>query len=122
MLRNRSLSFYYKKGEKNVDDISRMKARSPEKNNEAVSTLPRNTQNPFSGSTPVLTQLLGDLEENPIFKQQRQKNARSKSIDFLTTKPVIISSDNRNANLEKDQYKYGGQRKSLSTTNLPVSV
>lgn len=121
MLRNRSISFYYKKGEKNEDDL-RTKAKSQRKlyTKEAASTLPRNTQNPLSGSIPVLT-LLDDLEENRIFQQQRQKNARSKSIDFLTSKPVISSPDEHNASLDKGQYKYGSQRKSFSANNLPVS-
>lgn len=124
MSRNRPVSFYHKKCEE-IEDSLRAKAKLQVKINacESASTFPRHTKSPFSGSTPILTQLLGDLEENPIFKQQKQKNRRSKSIDFLTTKPVILLSEvrNRTTQVEKDHYSHRSQRKSLSATNLPVS-
>lgn len=124
MLRKRSVSFYYKNSEKNEDDSLHTKAKSREKTKvtETVATLPRVNQSAFSGSTPALAQLLGDLVENPIFKQQKQKNTRSKSIDFLTSKPVIPSSDIYNARSERAQNKHGNQRKSFSANNLTVSV
>lgn len=128
MSRNRPLSFYYKESEENEDnaDTLRAKVKSQLKINakESVATFPRHTKTPFSGSTPILTSLLDDLEENPIFKQQKQKNRRSKSIDFLSTKPVILLSQvhNRVIELEKKQCTHQNQRKSFSATNLPVSL
>lgn len=122
MLRKRSVSFYYKKSEKNEDDTLRTKAKSQEKTlvAETVGTFPRVNQSHFAGSTPALAQLLGDLVENPIFKQQKQKNTRSKSIDFLTTKPVI-PAEVYNGKAGKAQFKHGHQRKSFSANNLTVS-
>lgn len=121
MLRKRSVSFYYKNSEKDEGD-SKAKSREKTQVTEIVATLPRVNQSHFSGSTPALAQLLGDLVENPIFKQQKQKNTRSKSIDFLTSKPVLPSSDIHNSRSERAQNKHGNQRKSFSANNLTVSV
>lgn len=121
MQRNRSLSFYHKKREKNENTL-RTKATSQVKVNESeCSTFPRNTKQQFSDSSPLLTKLLGDLEGNPIFRQQKQKNGRSKSIDFLTTKPVISSYEPNYQKTEKVEHKGGSYRKSFSANNLTVS-
>lgn len=123
MERNRSLSFYHKKSGKNPSENTLSIKTSPSTiyGNECNSTLPQNPNANLSESTPLLTKLLGDLEDNPIFRQQRQKNERSKSIDFLTTKPVISSSEAHTTSKCFPVNKTGSYRKSFSTNNLTVS-
>lgn len=124
MERNRSLSFYHKKSEKNPTENTlsiKAKPNASIYENECNSTLPHNPKAHLSESTPLLTKLLGDLEGNPIFRQQRQKNERSKSIDFLTTKPVIPSSEAHTTSKGFPVNKTGSYRKSFSTNNLTVS-
>lgn len=118
-------SFHKKQSDKSVysenTNISGTKSAIPnsqnEKHNENISTFI--CKIPISGSTPVLPQLLSDLEDNYIFKQQKQKNRRSKSIDFLSTNTSGLLEDYKQRNTQTT--KSQNQRKSLSATNLPVS-
>lgn len=127
MSRKSYASVYFKKSVKNEDvHCLQTTAKSQANRNVYESALtfpPRGTKSQFSGSTPVLPQLLQDLEHNPIFQQQKQRNRRSKSIDFLNTKPISLLPDvhNRRTEIGKVHYDHYSQRKSLSASSLPVS-
>lgn len=125
MSRNRSFSFHQKKSAQNVNQEERLptkeKTRVHSQEELTKITLRTPLRGPFFGSTPVIPKLLVDLEENKVFKLQKQRNRRSKSIDFLITKPLSLLPESDDTIHEKKYHTQQKRRSSFSVSILHIT-